>query len=298
MDICSNSFDKSIELNTIYYHEKAITKADSTQMEQVLLNLCINSLHAMTIMRKDNIAQKGVLTIVVDKVYIDKNSINVFPEAKEGNYWTLSVHDTGVGMDNNTISKVFDPFFSKKSDGKGTGLGLTIAYSIIRQHKGFIKIYSELNIGTAFHVYLPVLENDMESKPNNELGQEIPRGSGLILVIDDEEPIRRIAKDILEESGYKVILAKDGQEGIEIFKNQHNNISAVLLDMIMPKKSGLIAFSEMKEIDKNLKVLLASGYKYDERVQEAMHQGVKEFIQKPYTFENLALAIAKVIKSD
>gem|GEM_PF-3101629 len=297
MAICQNTFDKCVELKPAYYVQKAMIKADMVQIEQVLLNLCVNGYHAMTMMRKDGEKHGGMLLLNIDRIHADKHFCNTHPEAESGkDYWILSVRDTGVGMETKTVAKIFDPCFTTKIKGKGTGLGLAMVYNIIHQHNGFIDVYSEINIGSTFNVYMPVLLGEGIEERAEE-SPEISRGEGLILVVDDDTVVRQTARDILEECGYEVIMAENGEEGVEVFRQRHKEIRAILLDLIMPKKSGKDAFLEMREIDRNLKVLLTSGFKQDERLEAVLKLGVQGFIQKPYTLEKLAKAMSEVLNS-
>jgi len=289
-EICKNSLDKSIDLNFKFAEKECIISADETQTEQVLLNICINASHAMTIMRNENEPQGGILSTEIEEIKADHHFIVTHPEAEvKSSYWKVSLRDTGVGIDTTTAAKIFDPFFTTKDQGEGSGLGLSMAYNIVKQHGGFIDLYSEKNIGTTFNVYFPVLRKHKLTV--NKVEDEIPCSKGLILVIDDEISMRKVAKDILEECGYDVIVAENGQEGVNIFRKRHSEIAAILLDMAMPKKSGKDAYLEMRKIDKNLRVLLTSGFKQDERVQAVLDLGIQQFIQKPYTLDKLARAM-------
>lgn len=295
--ICNNTFDKSIEISAAYSGEIAMTYADPTQLEQCLLNLFINAAHAMTFMRKDGAKYGGSLNISLEQVKTDKYFFKLHPETgKEEDYWEISVQDTGIGMKPQIVSKIFDPFFTTKEESEGTGLGLAMVYNIIKQHKGFIDVYSQDGIGTTFYIYLPILKHmTEEKKPKAE--EKIPKGEGLILVVDDEEIMRQTAKSILEECGYDVILAENGEEAVTIYKTHHQNIKAVLLDMVMPKMSGKQAFIELIKINKKVKTLLASGFKKDSRVESILELGVNGFIQKPYGLIKLANSMNDVINS-
>ncbi|MCP4135391.1 MAG: response regulator [bacterium] len=292
--ICKNTFDKSIIITPNFYPETVIVNGDPTQLEQVILNLCINAGHAMTIMKKEGQQHGGTLTINFEEVTSDAYFTQAHPEAEEGNYWRISISDTGIGMDKKTAAKIYEPFFTTKGKGLGTGLGLSVVYNIIKQHKGFIDLYSEIGQGTTFNIYFPALDREtMETVSVEE--KDIPRGSGLVLVVDDEQVMREIAKSIFEECGYEMTGACDGVEAVNIFKEQHQQITCVLLDMAMPNKSGKETFIEMKEIDDTVKVLLTSGLRHDERVEEIMKLGVKGFLQKPFTLEKLARAIDEIL---
>lgn len=292
--ICKNTFDKSITIKTEYFPGNAMTLADPTQVEQSLLNLCINASHAMTIMRKDNDRYGGTLNISLKKVAADKYFRHLHEEATEPEYWDISVSDSGVGMDQKILTKIFDPFFTTKAEGRGTGLGLSMVYNIIKQHNGFINVYSQEGMGATFHIYLPILEGPIREEEINKK-VEIPQGEGLILVVDDEEVMRQTASSILSECGYSVKVAENGEEAIQVFKKYKNEIKAVLLDMVMPRMSGQQTYIELSKIDKNVKVLLVSGFKQDDRVETILKMGVKGFMQKPYTLAALANKLSQLI---
>ncbi len=270
-------------------------QADPTQLEQILLNLCVNANHAMTLMRPEGQPKGGILTISLARVRSDRQFCITHPEAIETDYWKLSVADTGVGIDKNNMSKIFIPFFTTKDKGAGTGLGLSMVYTIVQQHHGFTDVYSEKGMGSNFNVYLPVFESELACEEAKDLSS-IPRGEGLILVVDDEEVMRHTAGTILGKCGYRVITAMDGEEGVRVFRERHHEIRAVLLDLVMPRKSGEQAYLEMKKIDPGLKVILTSGFRKDERVDLALSCGINGFIQKPYSLERLAHAMYELTR--
>jgi CheY-like chemotaxis protein len=181
-----------------------------------------------------------------------------------------------------TVAKIFDPFFTTKDKDKGTGLGLVMVYNIVRQHGGFIDGDSESGLGSTFRVYIPEY---LKGDPGDERAREteILRGQGLVLVVDDEGIIRENASAILGECGYVVITASDGEEAVHVFRERFREISAVLLDMIMPRMSGKDAYLKMKEIYPDVRVLFSSGFKQDERCESVLDLGVQGFVQKPYT---------------
>lgn len=293
--IAKSTFDKSVKLDPHYQDAPVMVKADPAQIEQVLLNLSVNAEHAMTIMRDKGEAWGGTMTLSTERITADRHFRDSHPEAKESEYWILSVKDTGVGLDKSSVSAIFDPFYTTKEKGKGTGLGLSMAYSIIRQHNGFIEVYSEKGRGTTINVYLPVLKEELEPSGDSSDEAGLSHGEGLVLVVDDEEVMRMASRDILEECGYEVILAENGEEAVELYRERFREISVVLLDMSMPVMSGREAYIRMKEINPDLKVLLISGLKQDYRVTELMDMGVRHFLQKPFTIKKLAAAIEEVL---
>ena len=288
--ICSSAFDKNVKIIKRIPDGECLVKADPTQLEQMLLNLCINANHAMTIMRAPDEPWGGKLTLAVNKIDADEHFTTFHPEAADGDYCKISVTDTGVGMENNSISKIFIPFYTTKERGSGTGLGLAMVYNILQHHKGFIDVYSEPGTGSTFNLYIPMFtdkEIDASIKPQ----LIIPRGEGTILVADDDESIRLTARLMLERCGYTVITASDGEEALQMYMANPVEIKAVLLDLVMPRMSGENVFRELQKINPDVRVLLASGMLNDDRVEKiSVNEGCL-FIQKPYSFENLAGAI-------
>ncbi|MCP5047156.1 MAG: PAS domain S-box protein, partial [bacterium] len=297
LKICRNTFDKSIIITTHCVEEKAMVRADATQMEQVMLNLCINASHAMTLMRKDGDEPGGRLALSISPVYPDRIFRSNHPTATEDSYWSLEVEDTGVGIDAKTLDQVFDPFFTTKSERKGTGLGLAMVYHIVEQHHGVLAVYSEPGQGTTFQVLLPRAEGESVVLDIKKPEMTLVNGSGLILVVDDELNLRETSSEILASCGYRVMTAEDGEHGVSVYTEKHPEISAVLLDMAMPKMSGKEAYLEMKKINPAVKVLLTSGFKQDSRVMDVMNLGVKGFIQKPFSMVDLSRKMFDVVNS-
>ena len=291
--ICLNSFDKRIEIKKIGTNNNTFIFADFTQIEQVLLNLSINASHAMTIMRSKNEKQGGILTFEINE-NVDFEEISKFIDIKEDQkFIKIIVKDTGIGMDRDIIKQIYEPFFSTKNLDSGTGLGLTMVYNIVTQFKGIIDVDSTPQIGTEFKVYFPKYDASLNTAI---LEDEIclKKGSGTVLVIDDELVLRELSTSMLKQCGYNIITASDGVEGIQIYKEKYSEISAIILDMVMPKINGKETFIELKKINPEIKVLLASGFTRDSRVEEVIELGVKYFIQKPFTIFELSSMVYKI----
>ncbi len=294
--IAQNTFDKSVEIRPKLFQSPARTSADPTQIEQVLLNLAINAAHAMTIMREENESWGGKLSVVVDKVPSDTSFRRQYPAAGQGDYWQVSVSDCGVGMDEIMLTQIFTPFFTTKQKGHGSGLGLSMVYNIITQHDGFINVESKPAVGTTFNIYLPELIRDVEAVDASGTNDDLLMGEGVVLIVDDEEVSRSAAEEILKECGYQTIIAENGLQGVEIYEKQQQKIDLVLLDMVMPKMSGKAAYARLKEINPNVKVLLVSGFKQDERIQSILNMGEIRFMQKPYEMVKFSKVIKDLIK--
>ncbi len=296
--IARNSCDKSVQLNPGYQTEPAMVMADPSQIERVLLNLCVNAEHSMTIMKGKDQPWGGILSLSTERITPDDHLKSRYPEAGESDYWILSVSDTGVGMSARTIGMIFDPFFTTKDKGKGTGLGLAMVYNSVRLHNGFLDVRSSEGAGTTVNVYLPVMQDQDKHLHVGAADVSVPKGEGLILVVDDEELMRLASRDILEECGYTVMLAENGQEALDIFRTHHGKIKVILLDMAMPLMSGRETYYKMKEIDPDLRVILVSGLKTDVRVKELLREGIDVFLQKPFTIETLASAVHQLIAGE
>jgi PAS domain S-box-containing protein len=258
---------------------------DSTQFEQVFLNLFNNAALAMP---------KGgtirVASEIINILPIDSQKYRVEP----GKYAKVSVSDKGVGMNEETRQRVFEPFFTTRDIGKGTGLGLASVYGILRSHGGYIEVYSELGLGTTFSFYVPISEKEAIEKISFE-EPEITTGAETILLVDDEPMVSDVATEILKTLGYSVHVAGNGDQAIEIFNERHSEIDLIILDMIMPGKSGVETFKELRSIEPDIKVLLSSGYSLDQQAQGVMTSGFSGFIQKPYTISRLSAKLDELL---
>lgn len=296
LEICHNTFDKTIEIKSIVPSVQSMMEGDPAQIEQVLLNICINASHAMTIMRPHGEKYGGVMTISLSKFFADEIFLKPYPDISAGNFWMIRISDTGIGIDSSLISKIFDPFFTTKEQGRGTGLGLSMVYTIVRQHKGFIQVWSEPGKGSMFSLFFPVSES--EGKTNGVAHQETRLLSGkgkMILVVDDEDIIRNTATAMLEEHDFTVFKASGGEEAVQIFKRHNKEIDLVLLDTAMPKLSGQETFFQLKAIDPEVNVLCTSGFKDDVRVKTILENGAAGFLQKPYSMSDLIKKIQEFI---
>ena len=206
----------------------------------------------------------------------------------------ISIMDTGVGMDETTQQRIFDPYFTTRQMGRGTGLGLASAYGIIRNHGGFINVYSEEGVGTTFNIYLPVSEERvMEEK---ELAEDILKGSETVLLVDDGDMIIDVSREILNALGYKVLSARSGKEAVEIYESNKDSVDLIILDMVMPGMGGGETYDKLKEINPDIKVLLSSGYSIDGQITGVLERGCKAFIQKPFSIKDFSRKIREVLE--
>ncbi|HKQ77256.1 MAG TPA: ATP-binding protein [Blastocatellia bacterium] len=282
------TFPKSIKIKYAVAESAGAALVDRTQLSQVLMNLCVNA--------RDAMPQGGDLEITVESARLDEHYAQLAPDAKPGRYVVISVKDTGVGIPPKVIDKIFDPFFTTKEQGKGTGLGLSTSLGIVRSHGGFIKVYSEPGAGALFKVYLPALD-DGAAATEREEQPEPPAGNGeLILVIDDEEPLRRVTRGMLEAFGYRVVTASDGAEACAIYRQKRHEISAVLTDMMMPVMDGAAVIAELRRLNPLLPIIASSGLAEAGKEEQARSLGAQKFLSKPYTPASLLWALRESLR--
>jgi PAS domain S-box-containing protein len=284
--LLSRIIGEDIRLQTALSEKDLIVMADPGQIEQVLMNLVANA--------RDSMPKGGLMTIMSEPASIDHEFIKEHGFGKEGEYALISLTDTGAGMDRETREKIFEPFFTTKEVGKGTGLGLAMVYGIVKQHEGFINVYSEPDRGTTFRIYLPLTEaKAYQIKP--EVVQPVELGGETVLLAEDETEVRVFTKHLLEEYGYKVMTAADGQDAIDQFKVYKNEIQLVLLDVIMPNKSGKEVYDEIKQITPDIKVLFMSGYPADIIQKHDITEKGFAYIEKPASPTKLLRKIREVL---
>ncbi|MBW4645947.1 MAG: PAS domain S-box protein [Goleter apudmare HA4340-LM2] len=283
--IIKQTFPKSITCQIELPENLWYTSGNTTQLHQVLMNLVVNA--------RDAMPGGGSLTMRVENLVIDQHDAQINPDAQEGSYVAISVIDTGMGMSPKIQERIFEPFFTTKDVGKGTGLGLSTALGIIKNHGGFVNVYSEVGKGTEFKVYLPASAYNHISTRSLEI--EPPTGNGeLILLVDDEAVIREITKSSLETYNYQVLTASNGLEAVAIYAQQHHKISVVLLDMIMPSMDGAIAIRMLQNINPQVKIIAISGLLSSQNIAEIGNMGVRAFLAKPCTAKELLHTLATV----
>jgi PAS domain S-box-containing protein len=275
---------KEITIREKYEENLWSTEVDRRQIEQVLMNLYINALQAMP--------GGGDLYVQTENIIIDENYIKPYM-IQLGKYIKVSITDTGVGMDKATQKRIFDPFFTTKEMGRGTGLGLASVYGIIKNHDGFINVYSEKGEGTTFNFYLPASEGKIVDE--KELAEDILEGYETVLLVDDEDMIIEVGKPILEQMGYNVLIATGGKEALDIYEKNKQEIDIVILDMIMPGIGGGETYDRLKELNPAIKVLLSSGYSINGQATKILERGCDGFIQKPFNVLDLSRKIRGIL---
>jgi two-component system cell cycle sensor histidine kinase/response regulator CckA len=278
---------EDIELTTALAEGDTTVLADAGQLDQVLINLATNA--------RDAMPDGGHLTVTTVRTTMGDDYIRSHGYGKEGTYMLISVTDTGDGMDDKTRERVFEPFFTTKEVGKGTGLGLAIVYGIVKQHNGYINVYSEPRRGTTFKIYLPAFKTD--AKPIQPAGPPAPpkRGTETVLLAEDDTILRNLARAVLEGHGYIVIEAVDGQEAIDKLRLYQDRIQLLIVDVVMPKKNGKEVYEEAQRITPGLKALFASGYPADIIQKKGiLEEGIK-FVSKPIAPVDLLRKVRDVL---
>ncbi len=285
--IAKETFPKSIDVYVDVPPVLWTVSGDATQLHQVLMNLCVNA--------RDAMPDGGTLSILGENIVVDEHYVRMNIDAKIGRYIVITVSDTGMGIPADTLDRIFEPFFTTKERGKGSGLGLSTVIGIIKSHRGFVNVYSEVGQGTQFKVYLPALE-ETQTLLVEEL--ELPQGHGeLILVVDDEVAIRKITKTSLETYSYRVLTASDGIEAIALYAQHKSEISLVLIDMMMPEMDGPTTIRTLQKIEPQVKIIGVSGLVSNDKLAKVAALGVKTFLSKPYTTQELLTTLDEVLHS-
>ena len=260
--------------------------ADPSQIEQIVMNLCINA--------RDAMPGGGNLTISTEATELKPDAEEYRSYFKPGRYVLLIVADTGTGMDTATLEHIFEPFFTTKEPGKGTGLGLATVYGIVKQHNGFIEVDSEPGKGTRFRVYLPVGKGAVAAREKKPVA-ETRRGTETILIAEDNDDLREAAREMIEALGYHVLLAHDGEEAVRLFTEHQKNVDMVLLDVVMPRMNGPIALAAMSAMKPGLRAIFTTGYINEADQLAATRRKGVHILQKPYGTETLAQQIRSLL---
>ncbi len=277
---------EDIQLHVVPGYRLGTVHADRGQMEQILMNLCVNA--------RDAMPDGGKLTIETQNVTFDKDYCAVHAWAVPGQYVSLSITDTGIGMDAETQARIFEPFFTTKTVGHGTGLGLATVYGLVQQHQGAIQVYSEVGKGTTFKIYLPIVEREAVMM-DVEIEQKDTGGTETILLAEDEEVVQRLAHQILENAGYTVLTASNGREAIRVFHECGRKIDMILSDVVMPELGGKGIYEELQPGHPDLRFLFSSGYSANAvHTGFVLHEGI-ELIQKPYSPSALLRKVRDVL---
>jgi len=276
----------TIEIRQNIKKESGMVLADPTQMHQVVMNLCTNAAHAM-------LGKGGELEVSVVNVDLDATSVVQYPGMKPGRYVRLTVSDTGHGMDHEAMSRIFEPYFTTKEKGVGTGLGLAVVHGIVQSCGGRIVVYSEPGKGTTFHICLPRI--DVKAGEATEPLEALPKGNERIMFVDDEETLRNVAQEMLEYLGYKVVVKPNGTEALETFRSQPDGFDLIITDQTMPHMTGEMLARELLRIKPDIPIILCTGYSAVITEKKAKGVGIREFVMKPLVLRDLAVTVRRVV---
>ena len=295
--LLSRTIDRAIAIENHLASDLIEIKGDENQIRQAILNICINA--------RDAMPDGGFMTLETKNIYIDDSTSDQFAGISTGHYICISISDTGIGMDEATQKRIFEPFFSTKEKKQGTGLGLAMVYSIIKNHDGYINVYSEPGKFTNVKVYLPAAKRDNQiADKSNDLDDDFIkkylkpekiRNSEAILLVDDEPVIRTVAEKILKDAGFSILIANDGEEAVNIYRNNIECINLVILDLIMPNQGGVETYFILKQINEHVKVLISSGFSQDDNIQELLNSGACGYIQKPFFARELLTTVREIL---
>ena len=286
MKMLNRVIGEDIELEIAAGQNLGPIHADAGQMEQILMNLCVNA--------RDAMREGGKITIETENVLISGHYCRNHPWAREGRYVLLMVSDTGIGMPPDVQEHIFEPFFTTKEEGEGTGLGLATVYGIVKRHGGCIDVYSEVDKGTTFKIYLPMVER-RAACAGQKIGGPVPGGAETILVAEDEEAVRDVVVRILGKAGYTVLTASDGEEAVAVFESESERIDLILLDVIMPKLNGRAVHVRIKALEPDTPVLFSSGYSSKLIDADFFLAERVELIQKPYSPDDLLRKVRELL---
>jgi two-component system cell cycle sensor histidine kinase/response regulator CckA len=286
LPLISGTFNKSIDIQTVLDPNPMIMEGDFGQIEQCLLNICINA--------RDAMPEGGRLLLETCTCRLDEEFVKLHIGAQVGDHVVLSVTDNGVGMLPHIKDHIFEPFFTTKKNAGGTGMGLATVWGIVKNHRGIVSLYTEPGIGTTFKLYFPAIGREAR-RPDVEQDEVIPGKGETLLLVDDEPIIREMWGEILEEIGYRVLCAGDGNEALSILEDHHGELDLVILDLVMPHMGGKETLAEIKRRFPTVKVLLSSGYSENGEAREMIGSGAAGFIQKPYQIRMITLKIREIL---
>jgi len=289
LKLLSETFSKKFEIKFELDQNLPPIAADSNQIHQALLNLCVNARDAMP---------DGGRIVIRTSVVPGRNIRQKFPDARNKRYVMLAVTDNGPGMNAETRSRIFEPFFTTKEKGRGVGLGLALVYGIVKGHAGFIDVDTKFGKGTEFRIYLPAGAVKIETPARETRPPEeavINGGSETILFAEDEEELASAVRSLLESEGYSVLLARDGLEALELYSRRKKEIAVSIIDLQMPRLGGFETYLKMKEIDPAVKVIIASGNLGSDQKNEMKDAGIRASLHKPYTAQDIMRKVRRVL---
>jgi len=285
--LLERTIPKMIRINLNLAEELHIINADPVQLEQVAVNIAVNA--------RDAMPEGGFLTFRTDNVFLDETFSRLYPNVKAGNYVLLEISDSGHGMDQETREHIYEPFFTTKATGAGTGLGLAMVYGIVKSHGGNITCISKPGYGTTFRIYFPMLKIYESYGTGQKAEEDMPGGTERILLVDDEESILDIGSDILERHGYKTTIARSGEEALDLIRRQKDQIDLIVLDLNMPGMGGFRSLKAILEIAPGMKIIVATGHSSNEEAKKTLEMGATRFIPKPYRLSHILKAVRETL---
>lgn len=285
--IVERTVDKKITLQTTLLSEPVMVRADRSSLQNAFLNFALNS--------RDALPEGG--TITISSGVDNRESIYCFAQKKDiagGPFAAVTFSDNGAGIEPEIQNRIFEPFFTTKGHGKGTGMGLSAVYGTLKSHAGALELMSIPGEGTQITLYIPLAQADSAETRDETHASSVHHGSGIAMVIDDEPVVRKISAKFLSKIGYIPREFETGTDAVDFFRQNHQNVSVVLLDMIMPEMSGLETFRELKIIDEGVKVIIVSGYSLEGEAEQLMNEGARAFIPKPYSIEDLSRVLGDI----
>ncbi len=289
LKLLRSTLPSNIQIRQNFSCPSDVVHADPTQIYQVLMNLCTNAAHAMR-------EEGGILEVTLEPEHIPNLHINYAYNLTQGNYLKLTVRDNGCGMEASTIEHIFEPFFTTKKEGEGTGLGLSVVYGIVKDHGGAIHIASQPDKGTTFTILLPLIEEEVTHR--KAAASPIPEGRGRILVVDDEEALAQMSREMLTSLGYEVTLHYSSLDALEAFCKKPQDFDLVITDMTMPNMSGAGLARELLTIRHDIPIILVTGFSESINEEDAKGIGIREFLMKPVSLANLSQTVSKILKLD
>jgi CheY-like chemotaxis protein len=283
--LLGRTIDKNIHISQHLCADGTIM-GDPNQMQQVILNLAVNA--------RDAMPKGGTLLIEMATTFLDEELCIMHEDVVPGQYIVVTVTDTGCGIHQEQLGRIMEPFFTTKEKGKGTGMGLAMVYGIVKNHGGAIHVSSEVGKGSIFKVFLPLVADKPDATVKGRMDEPI-RGTGHILLVDDEDVVRKIASEMLRMLGYKVATAASGQEAVDYYREFSNEIDLIVLDMVMPEMNGQECFRELKIINPGVRAVLSTGYGLNGKAQEIIDEGMFGFITKPYHLREFSEAIKNAL---
>jgi PAS domain S-box-containing protein len=289
-NLLERTIPKMIEIELHLDKTPAIVSADPIQVEQALMNLAVNAMDAMS--------DGGKIIIETERATLDEEFCQTHLGARPGEYVLLTISDNGHGMDKEILEHVFEPFYTTKEVGKGTGLGLAMVYGIVKTHEGYILCYSELDSGTTFKIYLPALVQGGHWREAGAGEDRLKGGDETILLVDDEEYIRELGVELLSDVGYEVLTATDGESALQLYRKEQQRIDLIILDLVIPGMGGKKCYEEILTINPQAKILIVSGYSVNGPGKEAMEAGAKGFLGKPFDVSHMLRAVRDILDED